>query len=101
MLSNRDLDLGLRSHSEKALSDGDRLLIRIEPDFEHLLRSFQLTDEPLELALLLGPLESGRAQFARPRASFVHQRRIGLSDRDHLSPLFPAHDGSDVESPDL
>ena len=38
-------------HTQEALSNRDRLLRRIEPDFENLLRSFELTDEPPEFIL--------------------------------------------------
>ena len=54
-------------------------------------RTFELGDEPLELALLLVSLLCGRAQLARRRGGFVHERRIGLSNCNH-DVLLPVHD---------
>lgn len=72
MLANRNLDIGFGSYTQEALSDRDRLLRGIEPDFEHLLRSFELTDQPLELTLLLLTLARRGTQLAWPLTSFVH-----------------------------
>ena len=87
MLAYRDFDIGLCGNAKKSLPDRDRLLRRIEPDFEYLLWPFELTDESLELALLLFTLAGCRAQLAGPLTSFVHERRIGLPNCDHFVPL--------------
>jgi len=86
VLSHCNLDIGLGGNAQETLSNGDRFLFCIEPDFEYLLRSFELTDEPLELTVLLLTLARSGAQFTGPLAPFVHQRRVCLPDCDHLVP---------------
>jgi hypothetical protein len=87
VLSHRDLDIGVRGNAQVPLPDRNRFLGRIEADLKNLLRSFELTNESLELALLLFAHKSRGAQLARPRAGFVHESRIGLPNLDHLLPL--------------
>jgi hypothetical protein len=72
VLSYGDLDVGLCGYAEKTLPDCDRLFSGIQPDFEHLLGTLQLTDEPLELTGLLLTLASRGTHLARTLASFVH-----------------------------
>jgi hypothetical protein len=72
VLSNGYLYVRLGGDSQETLSDRDRLLGRIEPNLEYLLRSLELPDQPFELTLLLFALTSRRTQLARLLASFVH-----------------------------
>jgi hypothetical protein len=94
VLADRDLDVGLGGHAQQALADRYRLLGRIEPDFKYLLGSFELADHPLELALLLVTLASRRTQLAWPLTSFVHKRRVGLPNCDHIVPLSSLRTGT-------
>jgi hypothetical protein len=90
MLSHRDLDIGVCGDAQEALPDRDRLLGRIEANLEDLLRSLEVTDEPLELTLLLFALTSRGTQLARPLDGLVHESRVGLSNSYHvLSSLKP------------
>jgi hypothetical protein len=78
VLSHRDLDIGVRGNAQEPLPDRNRFLGRIEADLKNLLRSFELTNESLELALLL---------FAHKSRGAQHESRIGLPNLDHLLPL--------------
>jgi hypothetical protein len=40
VLANGNLDLSIGRNTKKALPDRDRFLVRIEPNFEYLLRTF-------------------------------------------------------------
>jgi hypothetical protein len=84
VLPNGDLDVFIGGDSQQSLSDRDRLLIRIETDFKDLIWSFELSDQALELARLLFARAGSGAQLARWLASFVHERRIGFPNCDHL-----------------
>ena len=97
VLSHRDFHVGLSCHAQKALTDRDRLLVGIEPDLEDLLRSFQLSDQFLELPLLLLAFASGRAEFSRSLTSFVHKRRIGFANCDHSEPLLRAQGADQID----
>ncbi len=97
MFSNRDLDVGVRGNTQKALSNRDGLLFRIEPDLEHLLGALELTDHSLELALLLFALARSRAQLSATLDALVHERRIRLSDSDHR--ILTSWPGSNMLTP--
>ena len=84
VLSHGDLNVSIGGDSQQSLSDRDRLLIRIETNFKDLLRSFELSDQALELARLLFAFAGGGTQLARRLASFVHESWIGLPNCDHL-----------------
>lgn len=87
MLADGDLDIGFGSNAKQSLANGYRLLGCIEPDFEYLLRTLELTDQFLELTLLLLTLSGSGAQFSGPLASLVHQRGVGLPNCDHIVSL--------------
>ena len=53
MLPDGDLDVFVGGNPQQTLSDRDRFLICIEPDFKDLIRSFELSDQALELLRLL------------------------------------------------
>jgi hypothetical protein len=99
VLAHGDLDIGIGGNAQEALSDRDRLLVRVQADLENLLGSFELTDQFLELTLLLLAFSCRRAQLAGPLTSFVHQGRIGLPNCDHLVPLLRAQDGNVIDRP--
>ncbi|MGD0019187.1 MAG: hypothetical protein ABSD62_08020 [Candidatus Limnocylindrales bacterium] len=98
VLSDGDLDMSLGGDAEQSLPDRYRFFVGIEPNRENLLRTFELGDEPLELALLLLSLDCGGAQLARRAGGFVHERRVGLSNCDHGISL-PIHDPIGGDSP--
>jgi hypothetical protein len=60
VLPHSDLDVGFGGSAKETLPDRDRLLGWIEANLEDFLRSFELTDQPLETTLLLFSLLSRR-----------------------------------------
>jgi hypothetical protein len=89
VLADSDLHVGLGRNPEQTLPNGDRFLVLIEADFEYLIWSRELPDQFLELTLLLLTLACCGAQLAWSLSAFVHERRVGLSNGDHLS--VPSH----------
>ena len=57
-------------------------------------RTSKLADESLELSLLLFALTCRGTQLARPLTSFVHERRVSLSNCDHLIPFSQPRTGT-------
>ena len=90
MLSDGDLNVRFGRHTKKSLPYGDGLLVGVESNGEYLLRSFELTDEAPELALLLLARLRGRTEFARWLGSLVHERRVGFTNCDHRPNLSPS-----------